>query len=190
MAKNSYGFTLSEVILASSLSVLIFVAIGFMWYFLTRNMSTRGRLEELRQEAIMIMDTIDKDLGYRAIGSRNHPGLVVCSTCPAGCFDGRALFGLKVDTDNNVKNGGEQWEFYYFDSSTHRLTKGTSYPGALVSDKVCSIDVSPYPSGTCDDYFMVKVHLVCRYFPDRPVSKENPQITLDFIGVAHQISVR
>lgn len=190
MRKSKFAFTLSEVILASSLSALLFIAIGIMWYFLTRNMSVRGRLEELRQEAIMIMDNIDKDLTYRAMGSRNHPGLVVCSACPGGCSSSQALFGVHVDTDNNVKNGGDQWVFYYFNPISHRLTRGVSYPGTLISDKVYSITVSPYPSGTCDDYFMVKVSLVCRYFPDRQVSRENPQIAVDFIGVAHQISVR
>ncbi len=188
--RSNKAFTLSEVVLATSVSGLVFLAIGSMWYFLTRTMATQGRMEQLRQEAVMVIENLNVDVGYKAIGSKGNIGLVLCSKCPMYCPP-NAILGIKIDVDGDPKNGGEKWIYYFFDSIDHTLSKGETFPGRLISNRVQSITLSSLPSGaSCGDLLGVKVNLVCRFSPGTPVGEDNPELSLNFSVLAHQISLR
>ncbi len=186
------GFTLSELILAGSISGLVFAVIGYMWFFLTKSLASEGRLEEVRQEVVMIMSQLDKDISYEAIGSRINPGISVCGVAECGehpCPTDGILSFRKDSNDNFRPDDGDVWVDYRF--SNHRLSRCEGTSCMLVSDKVRLIEVNPVPSGfACGNFFMVSVHLICRYFPDEDVSVNNPQVDVTFTLSANQVSVR
>ncbi len=188
------GFALSEIILAASISGLVFAVIGYMWFFLTKSLASEGRLEEVRQEVVMIMSQLDKDIGYEAIGSKRNPGISVCGKADCGAHpcpaDGTGILSFRKDSNNNFKpDDRDMWVDYKF--SNHRLERCEGTRCVLISDKVQSIDVTPVPSGSaCGNFFMVSVHLICRYFPGEDVSANNPQVDVRFTLSANQVSVR
>jgi len=179
MRKN--GFTVSELTIAISLSGLLFLTMGFLWYFMWQSFVSNDREAVLYEEIMSISSQIEKDMSFIAFGSK-----VRSSAGGAISASGGNSFSLPLDTDGD----------YLPDSTVqYSLSSGQLFRGSVVvSDKVTDMKAFFYPSGAAmGDSFTLRIDLTVTYDPSgasgtigTPI---NPQETITIIFPAKQVSV-
>ncbi len=191
---NRRALTLTEITASLGIVSLVFLILGSAWFFFIKKVIGDQKLEEVKQEMILVISQIESDLSFKTIGSliSGHHGVVVCGSGSSTPCGGNTKLALRTDADDDLTTFDDAWITYSFDSSSSSLLRCEKGKCEVVSNRITEFTVSKEPEGAEEGkYFLIKIKMTVIYDPKAAADPHsNPELSQTFILAAHQVSVR
>jgi type IV pilus assembly protein PilW len=146
LSKNNMGFTLTEMMVAITIGMIVIASVTGTFTAQTRQNNAEEQISQLHQNVRGAVDMISRDLmqaGYKA------PGGSVTGVAYSGATPTSLTIQADLDangTIDNTANATVEYINYTFDSTNHQITRklGSGGTANLVADSITAFSVSYY----------------------------------------------
>ena len=146
IVKNTAGFTLTEMMVAMAIGMVVIASVTGTFTAQTRQNNAEEQISQMHQNVRGAIDMITRDLmqaGYKAPGG-SVTGVTYSNSTPTSLT-------IQADLDvngtiDNTSNTTIEYINYAFDSTNHQITRklGSGGTANLVADNITAFNVSYY----------------------------------------------